>query len=289
MGIPYGLEETIGLRSEMEDAHAVWDDRETGIFAAEVHDGHSGSAAAALAAEMLTPFFLSRQKELWRGTKARALSAEALREAYLATDRFIVGRTESGSASATLYLYKDAFLAAGAGDARIVVGEAGGAVALTVDHKPDSPEEKARIEADGGAVISLDVSRLQGVLAMSRSLGDAYLKPFVTAEPRIEQGLLGRTNDVAVIACDGLWGVMTSEEAVRTARRAPGPDDAAKALQKEALDRGSTDNITVIVLDIRQYTAAFGRDGLRVTRVLDRAVAGAARRSAAAAGRRSAS
>ena len=60
-------------------------------------------------------------------------------------------------------------------------------------------------------------------------------------------------------------------------------------MKEEALDRGSTDNITVIVLDIRQYTAAFGRDGLHVTRVLDRAATGATRRGATAAGRRSAS
>jgi serine/threonine protein phosphatase PrpC len=277
MGIPYGLEETIGLRREMEDVHAVWDDPETGIFGAEVHDGHGGRVAAVLAAEMLTPFFFSRQKAIWREDNERRLSAEALREAYLAADRYIVGRTGSGAASATLYIYGDGFLAANAGDARIVVGEGTGAIDLTVDHKPDSPDERARIEALGGMVLEYDVARVQGVLAMSRCLGDSALKPFVTAEPRIAQGFLGRVNDVALIACDGLWDVMTSEEAVRIARTADGPEDAARALERAALKRGSTDNVTVIVLNLRRYTAALERDALAVTRVLDCASADLAR------------
>ncbi len=280
MGIPYGLAETIGLRREMEDAHAVWDDAETGIFGAEVHDGHGGRAAAALAADMLTPFFFSRQKAIWREKDEKGLSAEALREAYLAADRYIAAQTGSGAASATFYIYGDSFLAANAGDARIVTGEGTGAIDLTVDHKPDSPDERARIEALGGTVLEYDVARVQGVLAMSRSLGDAGLKPFVTAEPRIAQGFLGRGNDVAVIACDGLWDVMTSEEAVRMARHAGGADDAARALEREALERGSSDNITVVVLDLRRYTASFERDALAVTRVLDCVSAGVERGTA---------
>ena len=129
------------------------------------------------------------------------------------------------------------------------------AISLTVDHKPDLPGERARIEALGGRVVSYDVPRVQGVLSMSRSLGDAPLKPFVTAEPRIAEGVLGRGNDIAIIACDGLWDVLTSEEAVAIARNAAGPEEAARLLQATALERGSMDNITVIVLDLKAYTA----------------------------------
>jgi serine/threonine protein phosphatase PrpC len=276
MTIPYGLAETIGLRDEMEDGHAIWDDEETGIFSAEVYDGHGGWIAASLAADILTAFFLARQKEIWRERGHKELDADALRDAYLAADRYIVGRTESGSATATLYIYGGAFLAANVGDARIVVGEGRRAIDLTVDHKPDLPGERDRIEAQGGRVIAYDVARVQGVLAMSRSLGDGPLKPFVTAEPRVARGFFGRGDDVAVIACDGLWDVLTSEDAVRIARTASGPSDAAKLLEKAALDRGSTDNITVIVLDLRGYTASCKGDVLHVTGVLDCAQPGGA-------------
>ena len=111
---------------------------------------------------------------------------------------------------------------------------------------------------------------------MSRSLGDGPLKPFVTAEPRVAQGFFGRGNDVAVIACDGLWDALTSEDAVRIARSASGPSDAAKLLERTALDRGSTDNVTVIVLDLRGYTAICKEDALHVTGVLDCALPGKA-------------
>jgi protein phosphatase 1L len=271
MGIRYGIAETIGSRREMEDAHSVREEEESGLFCAEVYDGHAGSLAASIASEVLTPYFLRRLRE-GGSTGGNGFMAEALRQAYLATDRQIVDRgTESGAAAATLYLYNGGFLAANVGDVRIVLKEGGRAVALTTDHKPDLPEEAARIEALGGRVVSLDVPRLEGSLAMSRALGDAPLKPFVTPEPRIAQGVLGRKDDLAIIACDGIWDVLTSDEAVALALRAREAKEAARLLQTTAVERGSTDNITVIVLDLKDYTAACKRERLQVTRILDRA------------------
>jgi serine/threonine protein phosphatase PrpC len=126
-------------------------------------------------------------------------------------------------------------------------------------------------------VVSLDVPRVEGFLAMSRALGDAPLKPFVTAEPRITEGVLGRKDELAIIASDGMWDVITSDEAVTLAYRAGEPEEAARFLQATATERGSTDNITVIVLDLKAYAAASAYQRLRVTRVLDRAAAEAPR------------
>jgi len=79
---------------------------------------------------------------------------------------------------------------------------------------------------------------------------------------------------VAVVACDGIWDVLTSEEAVALARSGAGPEDAARLLQTRALERGSLDNITVIVLDLKGYSALYGRSRLSVVRVLDLALKG---------------
>ena len=273
MDILYGVAETIGMRREMEDAHRVGADERTGVFSAEVCDGHAGSLAATIAAQMLTPCFLLGEGAACEKMGERGFTAENLREAYLAVDRYIVAqKTESGAAAAALYIHENRFLAANVGDVRIVIGDGPETVDLTVDHKPGDPDERARIEALGGRVVSYDVPRVQGILSMSRSLGDAPLKPFVTAEPRIAEGLLGTGNDVAVIACDGLWDALTSEEAAAIARNATGPGDAARLLEAAAMERGSTDNITVIVLDLRQHTSRAGRDRLYVSRVLDRAL-----------------
>ena len=271
--IRYGVAETIGFREQMEDAHAIWNEEGIGFFSAEVYDGHAGSLAARIAADTLTRYFMHPDRCEGFDCGRPSFTAEALREAYLATDRLIVGRgTESGAAAATFYLQGERFLAGNAGDSRIVIGEGSRAIELTVDHKPDLPEERARIEALGGRVIALDVPRVQGTLAMSRALGDAPLKPFVTPEPRIAEGSLGRSDDLVVIACDGVWDVLTSEEAMAKARCAPTPKEAARLLRETVLARGSTDNITVIVLDLKPYTARCAADRLNVSRVLDRAI-----------------
>lgn len=269
----YGVSEALGWRESMEDAHEAGEHLGGKIFAAGVYDGHDGALAAQLAAKVLTPFFL----RLWlaegeRPPHERRPDAELVRLAYLAADDYISARCgASGAAAASLYLLGDRFLAANAGDARIVAGTAAGAVALTVDHKPHLPEEKARIEALGGKVLFCDVPRVQGVLAMSRALGDAPLKPFVSPEPRVVEGLLGRENDFLVLACDGIWDVIEPEEAVAFARSSRHPQEAADRLVYEALARLSTDNLTAIVLDLRPVTAELAREEMRVLSVLDRA------------------
>lgn len=50
------------------------------------------------------------------------------------------------------------------------------AIELTEDHHPDRHDERARIQAAGGSIIGLGVPRVNGILAMSRSIGDVYLK-----------------------------------------------------------------------------------------------------------------
>lgn len=47
---------------------------------------------------------------------------------------------------------------------------------LTRDHHPGRDDEKARIEAAGGFVRLWGVPRVNGILAVSRSIGDIHLK-----------------------------------------------------------------------------------------------------------------
>lgn len=274
MSITYGIAEDIGLRPTMEDAHAIYDLPEDEVFSAEVYDGHSGRAAADLASEILTPHFLSLLKpERLKPADERIPRPELLREAYLAADRYIVSRgVESGTAAATLHIIDDTFLAANAGDSRVVMGTRRDAVQLTLDHKPDLFDERSRIESLGGRVVTFVVPRVQGVLAMSRALGDQALKPYVSPEPRVVKGLLASENDFAVVACDGVWDVLTPSDVIEVARRADGPQEAAERIVAKALSVGSRDNVTVIVVDLRQYTARIARRKMEIVSVLDRAV-----------------
>lgn len=93
--------------------------------------------------------------------------------------------------------------------------------------------------------------RLNGVLAVTRSFGDARFKRFVVPEPEILRHPLTGQEDFIVLACDGLWDVMDAKdvgEFVREYRKTQGTAGVAKALTNEALELKSGDNVSVIVV-----------------------------------------
>ena len=271
MNITYGVTEKIGYRSNMEDAHAIYQDTDRDFFAAEIYDGHGGKEAAETASRMLTPRFMHVwAKELEKPLKSQQSHCELLREAYLSVNAHLIERNViSGTTAANLYIIGDRFLVANAGDTRVMIGTENSFFFLTKDHKPDLPEEKARIESLGGRVISLGVPRVEGVLAMSRALGDAGLKPYVSGEPRIVEGYLGNENDYAVLACDGVWDTLAPNDVMGLVRAVIDPGRASEEISKMAFDRGSTDNITAIVLDLREYVKELKRERMEIAGIVD--------------------
>ena len=275
MTIGVGISQDIGMRETMEDEQAVYERPDRQFFSAELYDGHHGPEAARLASEMLTPHFLNDWfVELEKPADARRSDEEMLRQAYIAVDNYIAyRRIRGGAAAVTFYVMEDRFMAANAGDARAIMGAGPGVEVLTLDHKPDLLEERLRIEALGGMVTSIGVARVMGILSMSRALGDAELKPFVTCEPRVVAGLLGKENDYAVLACDGVWDVLKPQTVIALARHAGDPQKGAEDIKETALREGSTDNISVIVLDMRCHVATLNRPTMQVLRVVDKALA----------------
>jgi serine/threonine protein phosphatase PrpC len=146
--------------------------------------------------------------------------------------------------------------AANAGDARIVLGHRGLATRLTKDHRTDDPDEVQRIETAGGFMFK---GRVLGVLAVTRSLGDHCMKDYVIAQPFLRETTIellegddednsGEDPSFLILACDGLWDVMEDQQAVDFVVKYQ--DDKAnisKHLINEALRRGTTDNVTVVV------------------------------------------
>jgi serine/threonine protein phosphatase PrpC len=274
MKIGAGISEDTGRRDKMEDEYAIYDRPDIDFFSAEVYDGHGGREAAYLTSEMLTPHFLNAWfPEVNKSPDDRRSDQEILREAYIAADEYIAFRKiRGGTAAVTLYIMGDRFLAANTGDSRAIIGTKSGVEVLTLDHKPDVPDETARIEALGGMVTSFGAPRVMGFLAMSRALGDTDLRPFVTCEPRIAVGILGRENDFAVLACDGVWDVLSSDTVIRLAREGATPQHSAETIKNTALDQGSSDNITVIVLDLRSHTKTLAHKEMKILSILDKAV-----------------
>ena len=91
---------------------------------------------------------------------------------------------------------------------------------MSVDHKPDNFEERARIEKAGGFV---EDNRVKGILNLSRSLGDLEYKSdtslqlkdqMITAMPDIKKEKITSEVQFLILACDGIWDCLSSQEAI---------------------------------------------------------------------------
>ena len=90
---------------------------------------------------------------------------------------------------------------ANAGDARGVLCRGGKAVRLTYDHKGSDKQEAKRITDAGGFVMA---GRVNGVLAVTRSLGDTSMKEFVVGSPYTTETELCDEDEFLILACDGV-------------------------------------------------------------------------------------
>lgn len=91
---------------------------------------------------------------------------------------------------------------ANVGDARIILCRAGKALRLSYDHKGSDENEGRRIANAGGLILN---NRVNGVLAVTRALGDAYMKDLVTGHPYTTETVIQpESDDFVIIACDGV-------------------------------------------------------------------------------------
>ena len=101
---------------------------------------------------------------------------------------------------------------------------------------------------------------MNGNLALSRAIGDRSERPMVTAEPEIiSVPVQEDVDEFILVASDGLWDVMDSQEAVDYVRSLHehyldglDRDMIATSVVEEALRRGTYDNITVLIIWLRR-------------------------------------
>ncbi|KAJ3790730.1 phosphatase 2C-like domain-containing protein [Lentinula aff. detonsa] len=134
---------------------------------------------------------------------------------------------------------------ANAGDARGVLCRAGKAVRLTYDHKGSDKQEAKRITDAGGFVMG---GRVNGVLAVTRSLGDSSMKDFVVGAPYTTETELCDEDEFLILACDGLWDVIGDQAAVNQIKTMNDAQSASHHLLRYALNNHTTDNVTVVVV-----------------------------------------
>lgn len=163
-------------------------------------------------------------------------------------------------ATTALLLGTDLYVA-NAGDSRTILCRSppGACIPLSVDHKPSVPAEAARIKERGGKVMTppgSSCARVNGQLATSRGFGDRGFAKYITAEPDVRCHKVEAGDDFLVLATDGLWDVLSNEQAAAIVRSCETATGAARALTAEALRLGSLDNITALVVDLRPLHAA---------------------------------
>lgn len=273
----YTMTECQGPHPHWEDRHIVCHHRERMAFG--VFDGHGRGAHGAAASEFCSAHV---QHSLEAAHAHRTDASDGgggvvttpdpcseLRVAFLNADRDFVRHmpaeaSESGTTALVVSIGQDTVCVANAGDCRAVLSRGGRAVNLTTDHKPCLPSEFARIQAAGGRIVRPDPRgplRLVSPdgrtgLAVSRGLGDYSFKdprfcraPLLDATPDVvEVDLVRGVDELIIMASDGLWDVLTSQQAVDMARAAPSSQLASDLLVREAIACGSQDNVTVLVV-----------------------------------------
>jgi len=198
---------------------------------------------------------------------------QAIRNGFKKTDRkFLAKHDDAGTTAIVAFLTLDGQLIVGnAGDSRGVILLHNDTLPLSHDHKPGDRIERARIIASGHEVNEeiilvqgkrFKLDRVDGIIAVSRAIGDSefkdsHLEPelqAVTCCPDISKFTLSGSG-FFVLACDGLWDVMTNQQVIDFVRDRLGNDpqenlkDTCKTLVLHSINNlGSQDNVTAIIV-----------------------------------------
>lgn len=291
-GLCYALCSMQGWRCEMEDAHAIRLDLGSGLqkcsyFA--VFDGHAGDFVSKYISENLMDTILelwtnsdsmskvnSEKSPLPKAMSDSDIcqladSAELdrfkknIKEGFLKIDgsmrehpKFSSPEEKSGTTAVTAFITPEKIIFANCGDSRGVLANSKSVRFGTYDHKPCNEEEKKRIENAGGSVM---IRRVNGSLAVSRALGDYDYKnvsglppteQLVSAEPDLSVMDRSEEDEFLILACDGVWDVMTNEEVVSYIYSRLLINDDLKKVCEELLEtclaKGSRDNMSVILI-----------------------------------------
>ena len=178
--------------------------------------------------------------------------------------------TTAGCTAVTAFVRGDQLVVANSGDSRGVLCRGGRSIALSKDHKPTDEPENRRITRAGGYVVD---GRINGSLNLSRAIGDLeykesrHLPPqeqIVTAWPEVKHVKLEKGDDFMILACDGIWDVLSNQAACDFVKRnlvkTPRPslskiasDMCDHCLAKDTNNKGlGCDNMSVVIVRFKK-------------------------------------
>uniref|UniRef100_A0A8C9GQB4 PPM-type phosphatase domain-containing protein n=1 Tax=Piliocolobus tephrosceles TaxID=591936 RepID=A0A8C9GQB4_9PRIM len=225
-----------------------------------IYDGHNGEKAVNLILKLLHIHIYSY---LLKGNGI----CNALKYGFKSMDDYLCKLTNtfdednhsnfsSGSTACVNIIFNNTIYIANIGDSRCVLCKNGRAIVITVDHRASANKKEADRIANCGGTLD-DDGYLGGCLGVCRGFGSfdkktkEKLKGLVS-EPDIFQLKLTVDDEFLIICCDGIFDVMTSQEAVNTVRTSlvetSSPNTAAEALCQLAYKRKSLDNLSAVVI-----------------------------------------
>mmetsp|Transcript_1666 Transcript_1666/g.5689 ORF Transcript_1666/g.5689 Transcript_1666/m.5689 type:complete len:357 (+) Transcript_1666:167-1237(+) len=301
-GLVWGYSCMQGWRVRMEDAHFAVPELEgegwTGTAAFGVMDGHGGSAVARFCERNL-PSEIAKGPS--KDTRGALISAFHRMDELLDQGVSALGAMSStanpdwvGCTCVVCLVRPDVLVVANAGDSRAVLSRNGTAVPLSEDHKPNLPSERERICRAGGCVERQQAGpivqfRVNGNLNLSRSIGDLEYKrnpllppceQMICSTPDVLTYKREADDEFLLLACDGVWDVLGSQEAVDFVReRLPQWQSQGWPLcgiAEEMLDHCISpdlaltnglggDNMTALLVVFERPPAATGEDAAALT------------------------
>lgn len=239
-----GYYEYIGIRPTMEDALIIRQ-LTNDIRLIAVLDGHAGNKTAIVGALYMPELFL--KNSAYDVKDIPPIIADL-------NNKLQQMQVKDGATLALAVVKKDDINIAHLGDARVVlVRKDGSVLELTVDHKATDRMEYDLLKEKR---CFLQSGRVNGMLAVSRTIGDFDLTG-VLRTPATTVHHMTEDDYRLIIACDGIWDVISSSEAGRICMLEEDCHRAASRLVSTAFSRGSQDNMSAVVVNLVEKKGLF--------------------------------
>jgi serine/threonine protein phosphatase PrpC len=267
--------ESIGARATMEDRYVAARLPRDLLFGA-VMDGHGGAAMAEYARRTLPLVVadLSKTKEGGLPRDRYAHTGDLLAASFDVVDRMspvamdprATLHTGCTTVAAVLDAAQQEIWCANCGDAlALLIRHDGSFLPMSQEHKAArAGPEAERIRQAGGDIVcdAYGTPRVvEAGLNITRSMGDHASKTWIISQPFVCRVRLDASCWAVLLASDGLYDVFKYAEvaallhAWHTGKEAH-PRDMLERLDTMARERGSTDNITLLLLPCAAAAAA---------------------------------
>ena len=165
-------------------------------------------------------------------------------------------KDDIGSTGTIILLYRDPYnlsqkvlISANVGDSKGFLLTKENITQITKDHLCNDINEVERIKKRGGVVFQ---GRVFGSLMLTRSFGDKEMKQYgILGEPYIYSCFLGEKDLYVIVASDGVWDVISSEDLFNMSNKEKiSSEELAKNIVKTAIDKGTNDNVTCLIVKL---------------------------------------